>query len=70
MPSKQDVPKKNQMFLAIIDGEKHIWPKATYQDSINWSNIKSVQFVKDSTQLASYGEEGKNGVIIIKTKKK
>ena len=54
--------------LYIIDGMRY----SIGSDSlkyINTSNIESIQVLKDETAVAQYGEDAKNGVIIIETKK-
>ena len=50
--------------LVLIDGvEGDI-------NSLTPENIESFQVLKDESQTAPYGERGKNGVILIVTKKK
>ncbi len=52
--------------LVIIDGKE---TTETELQSIDPATIESVEVLKDSTATEQYGEKGKNGVIIIKTKK-
>lgn len=51
--------------MVIIDGKK----SESGLKNINPDNIKSFTILKDASATAIYGEEGKNGVIIIDTKK-
>ncbi|WP_338873161.1 TonB family protein [Spirosoma sp. SC4-14] len=53
--------------LYIVD-EVEVTGEAT--DSINPNTIESVEVLKDAAAIAQYGEKGKYGVIIIKTKPK
>lgn len=59
----KDNQAKNVIY--IIDGKK-----VTYIDAqkINPNDIESINVFKDKSVTAAYGEKGKNGVIIIKTK--
>jgi len=43
---------------------------ADANSAINPNNIKSVRILSSLSELATYGENGNNGVIIIKSKKK
>ncbi len=53
--------------LMIIDGKKV--DSATFNEmKMHTENIESVDVLKGASAKALYGEEGKNGVIIIKTK--
>jgi TonB family protein len=56
--------------LIIIDGVEK--PYSYMNDTTLFSpkSIQSINILKDSTATAAYGEKGKYGVIIIKTKKK
>jgi TonB-dependent SusC/RagA subfamily outer membrane receptor len=57
----------NDNVLYIIDGKE-----ATSEDinALNPNTIESISVLKDNSAVKLYGEKGKNGVIIIKTKKK
>lgn len=50
--------------LFIIDGKE-----TTSLKSVSSSNIKSIHVLKDNSALKLYGDKGKNGVIIVTTKK-
>lgn len=50
--------------LYIIDGEE-----AKGTENIDNNDIKDVTVLKDASGISQYGEKGKNGVIIITTKK-
>jgi TonB family protein len=52
--------------LIYLDGEKFIGEIS----SIDPSTIESMEVLKDEAAVRKYGEEAKNGVILIKTKKK
>lgn len=62
--SKESVIEKKP--LIIIDGEK--MPLGFELNTIEPSDIESISVLKDGGALESYGEEGRNGVIVI-TKK-
>ncbi|MDR0422538.1 MAG: TonB-dependent receptor plug domain-containing protein [Proteiniphilum sp.] len=71
------VPQDPDSVLTIVDGEKKSpliiadgepVSEAEFQ-KLNPEEIKSVSVLKDEYSIASYGEAGKNGVILIKTKK-
>jgi len=49
--------------LYIVDGEEVTDP------NINKDSIKSIDVLKDANALKQYGDKGKNGVVIITTKK-
>ena len=51
--------------LIYLDGEKFIGEIS----SIDPSTIESMEVLKDEAAVRKYGEEAKNGVILIKTKK-
>lgn len=53
--------------MYIIDGKK-----VTTEDAnkINPNDIANINVLKGEAAIALYGEEGKNGLIIITTKKK
>ena len=53
--------------LIIIDGEK--MPLGFELNTIEPSDIESISVLKDGGALESYGEEGRNGVIVITRKK-
>ena len=52
--------------LVIVDGV--VRPYACINDSINPERIDYINVFKDSTAIGKYGQKGKNGVIVIKTK--
>ena len=61
------VLKKNiEKRLIIIDGEK--MPKDFDLNIKDSTDIESVTVLKDELAVDKYGEEGNNGVIIIKRK--
>jgi bla regulator protein BlaR1 len=62
--------KKNQnQALIIIDGIKFSHKDTVIVlDSINPDNIESIEVVKGESAILQYGEEGKDGVIIVTTK--
>ncbi|RBQ06906.1 TonB-dependent receptor plug domain-containing protein [Pedobacter miscanthi] len=64
--SKKGIKLKNgkDAPLYIIDGEE-----ASGIENIDNNNIESVTVLKDASAVSEYGEKGKNGVIIIATKK-
>ena len=51
--------------LIYLDGEKFIGEIS----SIDPSTIESMEVLKDEAAVRKYGEEAKNGVLLIKTKK-
>lgn len=53
--------------LVIVDGVEQ--PKGVLINNIDVNTIESISVLKDKSAVAIYGEKGKNGVIIIKTKK-
>ena len=57
------IPKKEP--LVIIDDKKE---SIDVFSSINADTIQSITYLKDQISIDAYGEEGKNGVIIITTK--
>lgn len=56
--------------LIIIDGKKLSETKYKDLNSINPDEIERIDVLKDDSAVKQYGEEGKNGVIIITMKKK
>ncbi|WP_040288128.1 TonB-dependent receptor plug domain-containing protein [Bizionia argentinensis] len=52
--------------LIIIDGKV---ATKNAMDKLNPNSINSVNILKDKTATIKYGNKGKNGVIIITTKK-
>ena len=67
--NSKDAPKESVIEkkpLIIIDGEK--MPLGYELNTIEPSDIESISVLKDGGALESYGEEGRNGVIVI-TKK-
>ncbi len=59
--------EKKENPLIIIDGKR--MPKDFNLDSLNPDEIDSMSVLKDTGAESLYGEDGKNGVIIITTKK-
>ena len=57
---------KDKQPLTIVDGEELPYEKL---ESINPDNIKSIEVFKNKKNIKKYGRKGKNGVIIITTKK-
>ena len=53
--------------LIIVDGEELVDKSV---DEINPKTIESISVLKDKSAATLYGEKGKNGVILITTKKK
>ncbi|PWB23687.1 M56 family metallopeptidase [Flavobacterium sp. HTF] len=53
--------------LIIIDGEEK--PSAFSLDDINSNDIKTMNVYKGEASIAKFGEKGKNGVIVIETRK-
>jgi TonB-dependent SusC/RagA subfamily outer membrane receptor len=65
-----DEHKTNELpkdVLYIVDGKKVTIEEA---NKINPNDIEAINVLKDKSATAVYGEDGKNGVIIITTKKK
>jgi TonB-dependent SusC/RagA subfamily outer membrane receptor len=62
-------PDSAHMPLYIVDGVEMSQRAAPLQN-INPNDIESISVVKDEAARAIYGEKGKNGVILITTKKK
>lgn len=56
--------------LVIVDGVKQNKGEVFNLNSIAPNTIASISIFKDKAAIAAYGEEGKDGVILIKTKKK
>ncbi len=54
--------------LYVIDGAIVGRDYRQANAAINPADVASVRIVKDLAQLAKYGEQGRNGVIIIKTR--
>jgi TonB-dependent SusC/RagA subfamily outer membrane receptor len=54
--------------LFIVDGVKRPEGKKVLE-TIKPENIEQVSVLKDESAIAAYGEAGKNGVVVIKTKK-
>lgn len=55
--------------LVIIDGMPYQGPYEDVFNNIESEDIESVTILKDSSAIKVYGERGKNGVIIITSKK-
>ncbi len=56
--------------LFVIDGQYMGRNYASVSSAIDPNHIKSIRVLKGLSQTNSYGEAGRNGVIVIKTKKK
>ena len=56
--------KSNAKPLVVVDGEE----VASF-DNLDPANIASVTVLKDQKSVEAYGEKGKNGVVVITTKK-
>lgn len=70
MQQKQEKPKKDSiMYLYIIDGKRKLSSTLDISKLVDPSLILSVEMIQDSVKKKEYGKEGKNAVIIIKTKK-
>ncbi|HEY1871502.1 MAG TPA: energy transducer TonB [Chitinophagaceae bacterium] len=63
---KQDTSKPAEKPLIIIDGKEYL----SNLDSLNRNEISSIDVLKGQAAVALYGEKGKNGVVLIHTKKK
>jgi hypothetical protein len=59
-------PKDGKEILIIVDD---LWVNKSMLSKINANNIESVNIVKGEKAFLLYGEKGKNGAIIITTKK-
>lgn len=55
--------------LYVIDGTIIGRDYARANESINTADIGSVRIIKNLTELNKYGEQGRNGVIYIRSKK-
>jgi TonB family protein len=53
--------------LIVVDGE--VMSAAFNMNSIKPENIATIDVLKDASATAVYGEKGKNGVVLIRTKK-
>lgn len=58
-------PKKPP--LIVLDGE--IMPTNFKMNNLKPENIDKIEVLKDASATAAYGEKGKNGVIVVQTKK-
>jgi len=54
-----------QSVLVVVDG---VEMNSDYLKQVNPNDIESVYVLKDEKALKQYGEKGRNGVIIVKTK--
>jgi len=55
--------------ILIVDGEKYA-PGEFDTKQLDPDDIESISVIKDNTAIEKYGDEGKNGVVIIKIKNK
>lgn len=60
--------KNPNQALIIIDGVKFSRKDTLILDSINPDNIERMSVVKGESAISEYGDEGKDGVIVITTK--
>jgi TonB-dependent SusC/RagA subfamily outer membrane receptor len=65
-PVKSDISKQLSRPLIILDGVKY----DSLLNSIEPSEIISISVLKDKSATKVFGDEGKNGVIIVTTKRK
>ena len=67
---RQDNKALNEKkILVIIDNKtQKLWTKTEYQDSINWSKVKLVTIIPDTTSIKKYGKKGKNGALDVQYK--
>ena len=56
--------------LYIIDGKEYEGSKTDLTTILKPTDIESIHVLKDEAAVKAYGDKGKNGVIIVKTKKK
>ncbi|MEL7339723.1 MAG: carboxypeptidase-like regulatory domain-containing protein [Bacteroidota bacterium] len=66
-PEEADKVKPAKRPLMVVDGV--ITDQSFDKESIDPANIESVEVLKGESATAIYGEKGRNGVVIIKTKK-
>jgi len=65
------LPANEKMPLVMVDGkELKIESRESLENSVDPNTIQSVNILKDASATQLYGEKGKNGVIIITTKKR
>ncbi|MEL6653640.1 MAG: carboxypeptidase-like regulatory domain-containing protein, partial [Bacteroidota bacterium] len=67
-PSEEKAIKPAKRPLMVVDGV--IADDSFDKESIDPSNIESIEVLKGESAVAIYGEKGRNGVVIITTKKK
>jgi len=65
--SASDIKDQNEP-LIIVDGKKILHKEVNLLDSINPNQIEIMEVLKGEQAIQQYGEEGKNGVIIITMK--
>jgi TonB-dependent SusC/RagA subfamily outer membrane receptor len=65
--SASDIKNQNEP-LIIVDGKKFLTKEVNFLDSINHNQIEIMEVLKGEQAIQQYGEEGKNGVIIITMK--
>ena len=65
--SASDIKHQNEP-LIIVDGKKILHKEVNLLDSINPNQIEIMEVLKGEQAIQQYGEEGKNGVIIITMK--
>lgn len=67
---RQDNKALNEKkILVIIDNKtQKLWTQTEYQDSINWSKVKLVTIIPDTTAIKKYGKKGENGAFVVQYK--
>jgi len=60
---------EEKILLVITDGVETKSTQREAMTNLKMEDIESISILKDSSAISSYGEKGKNGVIIIKKKK-
>lgn len=52
--------------LVIVDGQQNLWTQDEINTSINYSRVKSINYLSDSlSRIKKYGEKAKYGVLIV-----
>lgn len=64
-----EYPEAEKKRLVIIDGVEHRLTPHDAMSRFKPKDVESVEVLEDSSAVATYGEKGRNGVIIIKKKK-
>ncbi len=66
-PKKLTMSDPKNPPLLVIDGE--IMPANFNMNNLKPENIDKMEVLRDASAIAAYGDKGKNGVIVIQTKK-